>query len=149
MHPLTKILLSSVTFLLLTFHAQAQSDLKSAMIGINGLTCSACTRTVEMSIRKLTFVKDVVMNLEHTNGKIIFKEGASVAPVKISKAVSDVGFSVRFIQLIIQFNDVTISDNYCYNSGTNTFQFINSGAKTLYGETTLKLLGESFWLSVR
>ena len=50
----------------------------SAEIGIDGLTCSACTRSAEMSIRKLPFVADVKMNIELIpfNGELL--------PAKIS-----------------------------------------------------------------
>src|SRR4051812_38883306 len=86
--------------------AQSSAQFKSAMVGVNGLTCSACTRTVEMSIRKLDFVQDVTMNLENTEGKIVFKENADVDISKVARAVTDAGFSVRYLTAVFLFNNV-------------------------------------------
>ena len=61
----------------------------SARIGVNGLTCSACTRSVEMSIRKLPFIENVEMNLENTDGILKFKKGQEVDIFKIAQAVVD------------------------------------------------------------
>ncbi len=124
--------------------AFAQDVLKNAMIGVNGLTCSACSRTVEMSIRKLPFVADVSMNLEHTSGTITFKSNAAVDPEKIAKAITDAGFSVRFLQLTVDFKPVTTSDNYCLQLNEKKYQLQGSANKELKGETVLKLRGESF-----
>ena len=71
----------------------------SARIGVNGLTCSACTRSVEMSIRKLPFIENVEMNLENTDGILKFKKGQEVDIFKIAQAVVDAGFSVRFLPI--------------------------------------------------
>src|ERR1700759_2288056 len=83
-------------FLVASLHLRAQFTW--AEIGVDGLTCSACTRSVEMQIRKLDFVDSVSMNLEHTDGKIFFKKGAAVNIEKISQAVVDAGFSVRYLR---------------------------------------------------
>lgn len=139
-----KSFLVLILFLSAFKHSSAQSNVKTALLGVNGLTCSACTRTVEMQLRKLNFIKDVEMNLEHTNGKITFKENAEIDPSKIAKAVTDAGFSVRFLELIIDFKSVNINNDYCYKSGSTTFQFFNTGTKNLTGETTVKLVGELF-----
>src|SRR4051812_34474653 len=81
-----------------------------AEIGVDGLTCSACTRSVEMSLRKLDFVDSVVMNLEHTDGKIYFKKDQSVEPDKIAQAVVNAGFSVRFLKANFNFSGTQVKD---------------------------------------
>ena len=48
----------------------ASAQFQTVYIGVNGLTCSQCSRTVEMSIRKLDFVGDVQMNLAHTESRM-------------------------------------------------------------------------------
>ena len=131
-----------VIFLFCTLQSHAQ--IKSAMVGVNGLTCSACCRTVEMSIRKLPFVKDVQMNLDNTEGKIIFNNNSSVDIEKIAKAVTDAGFSVRYLSAAFLFTNVNISKGYCYNTGNYTLQFISPETKILNGESQIKFIGAEF-----
>jgi copper chaperone CopZ len=130
--------------IVLTSSLNLYAQFKTAEIGVDGLTCSACTRTVEMSIRKLDFVQDVQMNLEHTEGKITFKPNVKVDIEKIAKAVVNAGFSVRYLNAVFTFNHVNAKDNDCFAFEGNQYQFIKTGAKTLNGETTLKFLGKEF-----
>jgi copper chaperone CopZ len=89
------ILLSGLLFVLKTQAASIQF----ISIGVNGLTCSMCTRSVEMSIRKLDFVDSVVMDLVSTEGKIFIAAGTTPDFRAIAKAVTDAGFSVRFMRI--------------------------------------------------
>jgi copper chaperone CopZ len=117
---------------------------KSAEIGVDGLTCSACTRSVEMSIRKLNFVRDVVMNLENTEGKIIFKDSVKIEIDKIAKAVTDAGFSVRYLHASFNFNNIPVSENFCWNYEGGQYQFVKTEDKKLNGVVTLKFIGEKY-----
>jgi copper chaperone CopZ len=94
--------------LMMVNHCQAQ--VLSAKVGINGLTCSQCSRSVEIQLRKLSFVKNVNMNLESTEGTLQFKEGSDVDFLKIAKAVKDAGFSVRFLDAEIDMQKVKITE---------------------------------------
>lgn len=76
----------------------AQAQFTEFRFGVNGLTCSQCTRSVEQQLKKLDFVAQVSMDLEHTTGKIIPKAGTTIRPKAIAKAISDAGFSIRFLQ---------------------------------------------------
>ena len=95
MRKFKKFLTLTGAFVLFAFCAIAQFT--SAKIGINGLTCSACTRSVETGLRKLSFVENVEMSLENKSGIITFKKGQKVEIEKIASAVTDAGFSVRFL----------------------------------------------------
>ncbi|MBK6444994.1 MAG: heavy-metal-associated domain-containing protein [Bacteroidetes bacterium] len=123
-------------------HCQAQA--KTAMLGVNGLTCSACSRTVEMSLRKLLFIKDVDMNLENTEGKLIFPEGADVDFSKIAKAVTDAGFSVRYLSVFYDFKNVTINNGFCLPNNKYNLQFVSISNQTLDGEKEINFLGQEF-----
>jgi copper chaperone CopZ len=116
-------------------------------MGVNGLTCSQCSRSVEMSIRKLDFVQDVIMNLQNTEGKIILKTGAKVDVKKIAKAVVDAGFSVRYINAGFIFENTPITNGFCYPFEGQQFQFIKVDSKIVTGEVTLKFLGKNFQAS--
>ena len=131
-----------IIFLLISQISIAQ--FQSVQIGVNGLTCSQCTKSVEMSLRKLAFVKDVRMDLANTEGEITFKEGALVDIKKLAQAVVDAGFSVRYVSAILIFNQVNISENYCWIFENSQYQFIKTENKELNGLVKLNFIGKQF-----
>lgn len=137
-------------FIAIFFFFAIAVPLKSAegfdwvQLGVDGLTCSQCTRSVEMSIRKLDFVEDVQMNLEHTEGKVVFKKGAKVDIEKIAKAVVDAGFSVRYLKAGFTFENTAAESNNCFSYGGVQYQFVNVTPRTLSGETIITFLGDKF-----
>lgn len=84
----------------------AMGQIEAATIGINGLTCSQCSRSVEMSLRKLPFVANVVMNLEHTRGVVYFKSDQKIDLNQLADAPSDAGFSTAYVQLKFDFSGI-------------------------------------------
>lgn len=116
----------------------------SADVGINGLTCSACSRSVEMSIRKLDFVQDVQMDLQNTRGKIVFKEGGHVSIDKLAKAVTDAGFSVRYLNALFVVDSVSIFNNNYFDYENAHYRFINAVTKKLSGAVTLTFIGKKY-----
>lgn len=138
----TSIILICLLFCLGSGKITAQ--FKWAQIGVDGLTCSACTRAVEMNIRKLDFVDSVIMNLENTEGKIIFKEGKKVNIERIAQSVFDAGFSVRFLKANFVFNNLAISNGFNWTNDNEQYCFVKAESKTLNGETVLTFIGEKF-----
>jgi copper chaperone CopZ len=110
---MTRATLKRFVFVLLfvAIATMGHAQVLSARVGINGLTCSQCSRSVEMQLRKLPFVKTVDMDLEKTEGSLQFKEGANVDFSKIAQAVKDAGFSVRFLKAEIDLNKVEMKAN--------------------------------------
>ena len=123
---------------------QTKAQFSDAEIGVNGLTCSQCSRSVEFSIKKLDFVKDVQMDLEHTQGKIIFKPGMKVYIEKIARAVEEAGFSVRYLTADFVFDNVTIQEGYCFPFENRLYQFVKTEPKNLRGTTQIKFIGKNF-----
>lgn len=115
-----------------------------AEIGVNGLTCSQCSRSVEMSLLKLDFVKEVQMNLENTNGKITFKKGIEVNLKKIAKAVTDAGFSVGYLRVAYAFDNLDISNPASFSNASGQFCFVNTELKKLHGEILLTVINKEF-----
>ncbi len=119
-------------------HAQ----FRQANIGINGLTCSQCSRSVEMQLRKLSFVKDVQMDLASTEGTITFAAGKKVDIHAVAKAVKDAGFSVRFLKANISQEDLAGSENDCIMLRGNAYKVIGTlPDKPLI---TLKFVGRDY-----
>ena len=127
---------------LFSISAMAQ-DSWQVKIGVNGLTCSACSRSVEMGLRRLDFVDSVVMSLETTEGTVITKKGTFTDFGRIAKAVTDAGFSVRFLQASFSFEDATINQDGCFEIGKHSFQWVDyKGGKA--GQQALRFVDEPF-----
>jgi copper chaperone CopZ len=134
--------LLSFLFLIGLSSASAAPVVLHVSIGVNGLTCSMCTRSVEMSVRKLDFVDSVAMDLENTDGKVFIRRGIDPDFQKIAKAITDAGFSVRFIRISVDWHSTPASD-LCFSIGQNTFQLIGK-QPALSTQSELELVGEPF-----
>lgn len=88
-------LLFTIYLVLLCITGRAQFTV--IRVGVDGLTCSQCSRSVEMRLRKLDFIKDVQMDLANTRAVLKLKPNALITFSQVAKAVTDAGFSVRFI----------------------------------------------------
>jgi cation transport ATPase len=116
-----------------------------AQIGVDGLTCSACTRSVEMSIRKLNFVDTVTMNLEHTEGKIIFKKNAKVEMWMVAKAVVDAGFSLRSLYAGVDIESLKVSTDLCWEFENNNYHFVKiTNNVEIKKNLSIRFIGEKF-----
>jgi copper chaperone CopZ len=116
----------------------------SAEIGISGLTCSACSRSVEMSLRKLPFIDSVSMNLEHANAKVFFKKISIVEIEKLAQAVVDAGFSVTYLNADFTFKNTAVGPDFCFLFENNIYQFLIPEAKTLNGKVILNFIGDKY-----
>ncbi|HSY77650.1 MAG TPA: heavy metal-associated domain-containing protein [Bacteroidia bacterium] len=133
------------TLAILIVSVTANAQFVSVEIGVDGLTCSACTRSVEMSIRKLDFVKDVQMNLENTNGVITFKDSTNVDIEKIAKAVINAGFSVRYLNATYKpTGTLNVTDNSCFAYKGTSYQFVKVTAAEAKSDLVLKFVGKEF-----
>jgi copper chaperone CopZ len=92
-------------------------------IGIDGLTCSACSRSVEMGLRKLSFITSVEMDLENTEGKIILKEGEIIRFEEICSAVKGAGFSIRYLKA--ELTESITTKEKCIEIDHTSFQLLS------------------------
>jgi hypothetical protein len=134
-----------VLFLLLTTAAATSSlgGIKWADVGVNGLTCSMCSRSVEMSVRRLDFVDRVEMSLETTEGRIYFKPGALIDLNQLARAVVNAGFSVRFVRLEISFDDITLNKDGSFVFQGQPYQWLDFHNPPA-NQAALKLVDEDF-----
>jgi copper chaperone CopZ len=127
-----------VILLVLLFSQTIWAKITSVQIGVDGLTCSMCSRSVEMAIKKLAFVEEVKMDLKQTQGTITFKAGQNVNFKQLAKAVKDAGFSVRFLKASI--DDLPPTKNDAITIGDNTIKLVNTVSDNTKA-ITLVLLG--------
>lgn len=119
------------------------AGLKWVDVGVNGLTCSMCTRSVEMSLQKLFFVDSVIMSLENTEGRVYFKPGVPIDMNQVSKAVTDAGFSVRFVKMNINFDEIELKEDGTFVLDGQMFQWLDPPVK-MKGSLTVQLVSENF-----
>ena len=122
----------------------AQGQFKSVEMGIDGLTCSMCSRSVEMSLVKLDFIDRVEMDLNSNRSEVFFHEGMYVSINKVAQAVIDAGFSVAYLNALFDFKEQPIDTHTCWNYAYETYHFLEVSQPQLKGETVLKFIGTNF-----
>ncbi|MBK7181774.1 MAG: heavy-metal-associated domain-containing protein [Bacteroidetes bacterium] len=141
---MSKIRNTIITLLLIfSFSKNTNAQFISAIVGIDGLTCSACSYATEKSILKLIFVDSVYMELDKNIATVFFKKNIPVSIKSLSQKVYDAGFAVRSIHAIVNIEPTTITNDYCLILENNLYHFIKiDGEKKLSGPTNIKFIGE-------
>ena len=116
---------------------------KSVSMEIDGLTCSMCSYSVEHSIKKLSFIDSVSVDLNSNVATVKIKADAKTNIGSLIKSVRDAGFSVR--SLTAQFNlDVSLATD-SFHFDNETFIILNpSKDKTIGGVIELKFIEKTF-----
>ena len=122
----------------------ADAQLSDVRIGVNGLTCSQCTRNVEMSLRKLNFVQDVEMDLQHTEGKITLKANSRFDPEAIVDAIKAAGFSTRFLTATIDFSAISLLDNTCFLLNEDSYRIVPTPTSKLSDVRVVRFIGKNY-----
>lgn len=112
-----------VIFLLISAGVEASAQFTRAEVSLNGLTCSQCSRSVEMALKRLDFIAKVEMDLEHPAAHIVFKKNKAVDFGKLAAAVRDAGFNVRAIKT--RFGQPGSALNSCFLD--NKIKYYNAG----------------------
>lgn len=109
------ILLNIIFLISLLFSNIVNSqNIEYINLGINGLTCSQCSRSVEMQLKKLPFIQSIEMDLAGTQAILKIDERKNVNIYSIAQAVKDGGFSTRSID--IHFDESPFKNNVCYTN---------------------------------
>lgn len=133
-----------ITVLLVVSSTATKAGIQWIEVGVNGLTCSLCTRSVEKSIRTLEFVDSVAMNLETTEGRVFLRPNVPFNLAQIAKAVVKAGFSVQYVKVRFALNDITIDPTGMFTHKEQTFQWIDYSPPSGKKHTTLKIVNEGF-----
>lgn len=140
-----KLKIIFTVFLLLVFHVlSSQAQILSAKVGINGLTCSQCSKSVYMSFKKLDFVKKIDMDLEETVAQLDFYTDKPIQLEAIKKAIDNAGFSLRNIALTIQYQDTSVQTMSAPIICINDYCFYLDKKCEKEGLLTFELIGEEW-----
>lgn len=117
-----------IAFILITpFRIFAQID--SVEIGINGLTCSMCSYSVEYSLQKLPEIQSVKMDLNSNIALVYFKPGEAINFEALAKKVKESGFSVRYISFVRPEN-IKLEEDGSFLMGKMRFYSLNPNIST-------------------
>ena len=101
------------------------SQILSARVGVNGLTCSQCSRSVEMHLKKLPFVAAVHMDLQQTEALVSFTKKGKVSVDQLAKAVVKAGFAVRKIEAEMDMGSVKLDGGKnCFLYGGEAYRLV-------------------------
>ncbi len=122
----------------------ARAEFVSAEVGIDGMTCSMCSKGTEVTLKKLPFIDSIWVDLNDLVAHITFKKDATVSIDEIRAMVEDAGFSVRSINAVFRFEHLTIGKDYHYVYNGDTYHFIGAPKETLSGPVTLRFVDKPY-----
>jgi copper chaperone CopZ len=116
----------------------------SARIGVDGLTCSACTRATELSLLNLAFVEYADMDLNNNTAFVMFRPGQPVDIQQLSQAVYDAGFSVRDLYAVFDFSGAVAvtSSGPCFSYDQKYYASPGSTSLPVSGRKELRFIGK-------
>lgn len=133
------------SFLLLLLSLNGKAQFKSAVIGVDGLTCSACSFATEKSLKKLESVDSVYMQLEENTATVFFKPAVKVNMDDVAKKVVDAGFSVRSFTALVDVGKLNITPDYCWSYENDIYHFVKvDAASDVNGQINLRFIGDKF-----
>jgi copper chaperone CopZ len=134
-----------ILFLCLICSLAGMAQFKSAVVGVDGLTCSACAFATEKSLLKLDVIDSVFMQLEENTATLFFKPGKKVDMTAVAKKITDAGFSVRSLTALVDVGQLRVTPDYCWPYENDIYHFIKlASEKELKGVVQLTFVGEKF-----
>lgn len=106
-----------MSIMFLYFDTNAQDTVR---IGVTGLTCSSCSKSVEEEMRKISFVQSIFMNLNSNEATVIIDDSQPVDWMKLAKSVYNAGFSIGYFYVPacgssnVYFGQMSCGDVYHY-----------------------------------
>lgn len=120
------------------------SQFSKASLQASGLTCAMCSKAVKVALEKVSFVKEVKVNIKQQEYFIVFKENSEADFDQLKKAVEDAGFSVASLKVTGSFTALNVEkDKHIQLDGKN-FHFVNSRTQVLNGEQTFTIVDKNF-----
>jgi copper chaperone CopZ len=140
-----KRIISYIWLMCLISSLNGMAQFKSAVVGVDGLTCSACAFATEKSLLKLDVIDSVFMQLEENTATVFFKQGKKIDMFAVAKKITDAGFSVRNFIASVEVGQLTVKPDYCWTYENDTYHFIKlNEAKELKGVVQLMFVGDKF-----
>jgi copper chaperone CopZ len=137
-----KTIIITILSILLANNTKAQ--IQSVELQAAGLTCSMCSKAIYKSLQSLPAVKEVNSNIKTSTYTIFFKEGAVISFDELKNAVTDAGFSIAVLNVVVQFSNQTIQDEDHLELEGKKWHFMNVGNQVLNGSVKLRVIDKNF-----
>lgn len=131
-------------FFLITFSLSSNAQFTHGIIGIDGLTCSMCSNSVEKSLKQLNFVGEISMDLNENVAYVKFIDGKEVNIDQLAQKVRDSGFSVRFLKAGFLFKNFPAKNHSHYEYEGKKYIFLNIKDVVLDGEVMITFVNKQF-----
>ena len=115
-------------------YSAASSQIQSVTLQASGLTCSMCSRAIYKSLQKVPAVAKVKEDLAHSTYSVQFKDPANVSLENLKKAVIDAGFSVAWMEVKVNFDNVKVAPDSAFKLNDFTFLFVDIDKQNLTGK---------------
>jgi len=136
-----------IVILAMFFGLTATAQFKTGTLQAAGLTCAMCTKAINETLKELSFVQSVKADIKNSQFIIRFKEGVSVDPDALKKAVEDAGFSIAKLKLALDFENTKVDNDSHVKIGNRTYHFLDVSSQQLDGEKTITFVDKNFVLA--
>jgi copper chaperone CopZ len=130
----------------LFIQSAAIAQIQSVSLQASGLTCSMCSRAIYKSLKKVPEVAKVKEDIQHSSYHIEFSNPNNVSLENLKKAVQDAGFSVAWMQVKLNFENVEIASDSSVKLNDLVFYFVDIRKQKLNGEKKLLILDKDYIL---
>jgi copper chaperone CopZ len=126
--------------------SHAISQIQSVTLQASGLTCSMCSRAIYQSLLKVPSVSKVQEDIEHSSYHIQFSNSGNVSFENLKKAVIDAGFSVAWMEVKANFNNMEIASDSSLRFNDFIFYFVDVPRQKSNGERKLLIIDKDYML---
>lgn len=129
---------------LITMALECPAQFSRGELGLNGLTCSQCSKSIEQQLKKIPYIDRIHMDLEKTTATVYFKKGSQVAPEALAKAVENAGFSLRYLKVELDASQRPQVHNGCFSLLGDTYALLPAQGPAPIGGSWLRFLGKPY-----
>jgi copper chaperone CopZ len=131
-------------FICLLIGLSASAQFKSATLQASGLTCAMCSNAINKSLKTLSFIASVESDIKTSSFVINFKDGADINFDQLRKKVEDAGFSVAKLQVVTNFNNVSVQNEQAVTVAGKQLCFLSVKNQQLSGEKVITIVDKNF-----
>lgn len=130
--------------LLLLTGSLLRAQFNSASLQASGLTCALCTKAINNSLSRLSFVQSVEPDIKNSAFKIVFRSSTAIKIDELKKAVEEAGFSVASLKLTGKFSRLAVKNDEHVEIGGELFHFLKTNDQLLTGEKEIRIVDKAF-----
>jgi copper chaperone CopZ len=133
-----------IILILIAFNAPLNAQISKAEIIATGLTCSMCSNAILKQLSAMPDVDSVTTDLNTNTFFVHLKKNNAIQPKLFKQRVEKAGFFIGSLVLTMTFENLKIDNNLVVKKGENTLIFVDTKARTLTGETKVKVLDKGY-----